>query len=172
MQHYFNEVQDRNGNAIRGALVSVFISGSSTLATLYSDNGITPKTNPISTDESGLFDFYAANAKYDISVSYQGKVLFTIDAIDLFDGAGVDQSLATVISTGSSASRALANRFAETANVRDFGALGDGATDDTSAFQAALNYAATNGIDVFIPKGNYYFPSASPSLDPGKGGLS
>ena len=41
-------------------------------------------------------------------------------------------------------------------NVRDFGAKGDGATDDTAAFQKALETAghAGGGI-VFVPTGNY-----------------
>ena len=43
-------------------------------------------------------------------------------------------------------------------SVRDFGAVGDGKTDDTVAFQRALNAAgeAGGGI-VFAPRGNYFF---------------
>ena len=41
-------------------------------------------------------------------------------------------------------------------NVRNYGAVGDGATDDTAAFQAALNAAAAAGGGiVFAPRGNY-----------------
>ena len=39
-------------------------------------------------------------------------------------------------------------------NVRDFGALGDGQTDDTSAFEAALKEAAEGCGTVFVPMGN------------------
>jgi hypothetical protein len=43
-------------------------------------------------------------------------------------------------------------------NVRDFGAKGDGATDDTAAFQQALDAAAkAGGGTVFAPRGNYFF---------------
>lgn len=43
-------------------------------------------------------------------------------------------------------------------NVRDFGAKGDGATDDTAAFQQALEAAAREGGGVvFAPRGNYRF---------------
>lgn len=43
-------------------------------------------------------------------------------------------------------------------NVRDFGARGDGQTDDTAAFQQALNAAgAVGGGVVFAPRGNYLF---------------
>ena len=40
-------------------------------------------------------------------------------------------------------------------NVRDFGALGDGQTDDTSAFEAALKEAAEGCGTVFVPMGKY-----------------
>lgn len=39
--------------------------------------------------------------------------------------------------------------------VSDFGALGDGATDDTAAFQRALDAAAVRGGAVFVPAGTY-----------------
>lgn len=40
-------------------------------------------------------------------------------------------------------------------NVRDYGAVGDGATDDTAALQAALNAAATEGPVCYVPVGQY-----------------
>ena len=43
-------------------------------------------------------------------------------------------------------------------NVKDFGAVGDGTTDDTSSIQAALN--AAEGKTVFFPKGTYHLTSS------------
>jgi len=47
-------------------------------------------------------------------------------------------------------------------NVRDFGAIGDGVTDDEAAIKSALSYAEkhTNGARVIVPAGTYYHPSA------------
>jgi hypothetical protein len=59
-----------------------------------------------------------------------------------------------VVSTGSTTSRKLKDRFADTVNVKDFGAVGDGVTDDTAAFQAAAS-AAGIGNPIFVPSGNY-----------------
>lgn len=44
-------------------------------------------------------------------------------------------------------------------NVFDYGAKGDGSTDDTAAIQAAFN-AGANGGYVYFPKGNYYVTSS------------
>ncbi|WP_455539184.1 glycosyl hydrolase family 28-related protein [Terrisporobacter sp.] len=41
-------------------------------------------------------------------------------------------------------------------NVKDFGALGDGKTNDTSAFQKAITYCTSNNESLYIPSGKYY----------------
>lgn len=45
--------------------------------------------------------------------------------------------------------------LAEVANVRDFGASGDGVADDTAAIQAAIDRAAAKGARVYFPPGTY-----------------
>ena len=57
-----------------------------------------------------------------------------------------------VTATGSSASRSLRDRFSDTINVKDFGAVGDGVADDTAAIQAALTSASVTDT-VLIPNG-------------------
>lgn len=43
----------------------------------------------------------------------------------------------------------------EAVSVRDFGAVGDGETDDTAAFQRAIDMAAARGNTLHIPAGRY-----------------
>lgn len=52
-------------------------------------------------------------------------------------------------------------------NVRDYGATGDGTTDDTAAFQAAMDAAAPEG-DVYVPAGEYRIATGL-TLPPGVG---
>jgi hypothetical protein len=65
----------------------------------------------------------------------------------------------SVTATGSTTARTLANRFADIVNVKDFGAVGDGVADDTTALQAAINTIGVNGGSIFIPKGIFLINS-------------
>jgi hypothetical protein len=47
------------------------------------------------------------------------------------------------------------DKLAQTVSVKDFGAVGDGVADDTSAIQAALNAVGANGGRVYAPTGTY-----------------
>ena len=55
--------------------------------------------------------------------------------------------------TGQATSRSVANKLQDFVSVKDFGAKGDGSTDDTNAFKDAI----ATGKTVLIPKGNPYY---------------
>ncbi len=55
---------------------------------------------------------------------------------------------------GTTSARTLAERFGDIVNLKDFGAIGDGKTDDTSAWNA-WKMALKNGGLGFIPAGHY-----------------
>jgi hypothetical protein len=67
-------------------------------------------------------------------------------------------SIGPVISTGSTTARSVQDRFADIVNVKDFGAIGDGVTDDTSAIQAAITAQARKQL--YFPDGTYVIASA------------
>lgn len=86
------------------------------------------------------------------------------NTIQAYDSNGAPTNLAiqpdnntTVIATGSTTARTLAARFAERKNVKDFGAVGNGTTDDTAAINAAVAAltAAGGGGVVYFPPGRY-----------------
>lgn len=75
---------------------------------------------------------------------------------------GTDGSLNTsattassVTSTGSTTARTLADRFSDWINVKDYGAVGDGSTDDTTAVQTAITVGGT----IVFPVGCYKITS-------------
>lgn len=67
--------------------------------------------------------------------------------------------LTNITATGSTTARSLANRFADVVNVKDFGAKGDGVTDDTAAIQATM--MASAGKTVYFPSGTYIVSGAT-----------
>lgn len=68
---------------------------------------------------------------------------------------GQDISNRFVKAKGSTELRTLGERFSDVVNVKDFGAKGDGVTDDTAAIQAALN----SQCSIFFPDGSYVVSS-------------
>lgn len=200
MQSYTNNVQDRQGNAIAGAQVLVLKDGAT--AVIYSDNGITPATNPLTTDANGSFTFYGPTGNYSLTITspklpgpveYTGIPIldpgdfdFTLrddlasdssgkgaELVSAEDGSGgtafttvagfiarilsgVGAALVGFIQAGVGAvTRSVQDKLREHVSVKDFGAVGDGITDDTAAFQACLNYWQTSGNPIRVPAGQY-----------------
>ena len=48
------------------------------------------------------------------------------------------------------------NASDEPVNVRWFGAVGDGLTDDSAAIQSAANFAKSNNLSLYLPSGTYH----------------
>lgn len=64
--------------------------------------------------------------------------------------------IGTVTAAGANTSRTLSDRFTDVISVKDFGAVGDGLTDNAAAFQSAFNYAnSIGGCGIYIPPGRY-----------------
>lgn len=73
------------------------------------------------------------------------------DRIDVFEGPHTIGDFIPVIAEGSDVPRMLKDRFADVVSVKDFGAKGDGVTDDTEAIQAAVDTTKS----IFFPPGKY-----------------
>lgn len=66
MQKLGGIARDTAGNSLAGTTVTVYLTGTLTLASIFSDNGITPKANPFTGNADGSYFFYAANGRYDL----------------------------------------------------------------------------------------------------------
>lgn len=92
----------------------------------------------------------------DYSIRVQNKNAATLYSA-LKDGERIASSLITFLQAGTGAvPRTVQSKLRDTVSVKDFGAVGDGTTDDTAAFTDAL----ATGSDVFVPAGTYLITSA------------
>lgn len=82
MQKYANNFQDRYGNGIPGALVTVTSNTTGLAATIYSDDGVTP-VSALLTDAVGQFAFYVADGDYNITLTKAGVGTATISDVSI-----------------------------------------------------------------------------------------
>ena len=69
MQKHKGNFQDQYGTAVSGGSVYVYNEDTTTAITLYEDDGVTAKGNPVTTDKNGQFEFKADDGIYDILVT-------------------------------------------------------------------------------------------------------
>lgn len=146
MQPYFNNVQDRKGNAIPGAFVQV-LTAAGAVATIYSDNGVTATSNPLTTDADGEFVFYASNGEYQLIItSSLLPAAINVAPIFLFDPQDAEAGIQAEAIVGLNAT-AIPDGTVFYAKGRDTANDGGGGTFTYSAGSVAT---VDNGI-VFAP---------------------
>jgi hypothetical protein len=155
---------DNNGVILTGGKIYTYAAGSSTPQVTYtSSSGATAHSNPIILDASGRVPggeiWLTENLSYKFLIKDANEVL--IGTYDNLYGLSdvvlpIDSSMVTYDPpfAGSEPTNVEA-RLAQTVSVKDFGAVGDGVTDDYAAIEAAWTYCLANEKDLYFPAGAY-----------------
>lgn len=101
MQKYVNSVASNQGTPVANASVQVNNYPAGTPATIYSDNGVTVTTNPLTTNPlDGSFSFYAADGHYQLVISGANIQTKTLNDILLVDPLPADLPTSLPASSG------------------------------------------------------------------------
>ena len=164
MQHYIDVIQDRSGNVIGGAIVVITDNSTGLPVTVYSDAGGSIVKPTVTTDTTGTFDFYVPGGRYNFLVTKNGTTLKTVTDVDIVDYINLSAStgstlVGTIQSRTGSVTRTVASKSNDVVSVKDFGAVGNGVTDDYAAFLAAINSLSAEGGKIIVPDASYVLNS-------------
>jgi hypothetical protein len=156
-QQFFND----SGVPLAGGKLYSYAAGTTTPQTTYtSASGATAHSNPIVLNSAGRVAtgeiWLTAGSNYKFVLYTSTDVLIaTWDNITGINGTGITSNAVNVTydpaGAGAVATTVQA-KLRETVSVKDFGAVGNGSTNDTAAIQLALNSGAKK---VYAPAATY-----------------
>jgi len=154
------------GAVLTGGKLYTYLAGTTTPTPTYTTSaGNVARTNPIVLDAAGRVP---SSGEIWLTVGITYKFVLT-DSNDVLIGTydnipssfNTDASLVSYTPAGANAvTTTVQAKLREIVSVKDFGAVGDGSTDDSGAVQNAVNYLfVSGGNGLYFPNGTYYFAS-------------
>ena len=139
------------GTSLPGAKLHFYINGTTTDQNTYSDEALTtPNANPVVADGSGRFgNIFLSALSYTVVLKDADNVqIWSRDDVDGY----TESNFVTFLQAGTGAvSRTVQSKLRDVVSVKDYGATGDGVTNDT----ASIGVALATGYSVFFPSGTY-----------------
>lgn len=133
------------------------------IQSIWENNGSFSGTTPVTSGGTGLGSIAADKILYTSAANTFSPAGLTAFSRTLLDDTTANEWLTTLTATraesGAVAVTAL-NKLRERVSVIDFGAVGNGTTDDTAAIQAAIDALGTSGGTVHFPFGTFKITSS------------
>lgn len=164
-----------------GYQLYTYDSGTTTPKATYTDATLASvNTNPVVLDARGEAQVWLGPGAYTLVLKdASGVTVWTVDGVVDVQSAtetAVDARFSDLSATGPSkgaaligfalsavgaATRTVMDKLADQVNVLDFGAVGDGVTDDTAAFNAAITYCRSNKRKLRVPAPSAFYSISS-----------
>ena len=167
---------DDNGVPLAGGKLYVYAAGTTTPVTTYTTYlGNVANTNPIVLNSAGrlanqIWVTDGASYKFvlttatDVTIATWDNIP-SINDFAALSGSGGSATIGFISAGTGAAATTVQAKLRQTVSVKDFGAVGDGVTDDTAAIASARAYAASaaasgNVVEIVWPAGRYKYTSS------------
>ena len=140
-----------SGRPYASSTLTVYRAGSTTLATIYSNSALTvPLSNPLTANSAGQFPPIYADPAYNIRLVHKtstGAMLSDDDNIGTAPSL-TGEAVGAALYPFEDGESGVTDYTYPRGDIRRYGAVGNGSTDDSQAF----TYALSSADNVFVPE--------------------